>query len=411
MTSDTSPRALPELWRIETVAATANGSLFVDGDWVESKDQDPAGKVRLTQLADVGEGEFRNRSDRWMRQDQADKVGVTYLEEGDLLIARMPDPLGRCCQVPKLNSPAVTVVDVAVLRVNPQIVVDKFMMWVLNSPEVRLAMEQLSSGTTRTRISRKNLGLIEIPIPPLLEQERIVEILEEQLSRLDAALASVRAVREKSAKFRRSLLHAAFSGTLTGHDTSDGNLPNNWKNHSIGQLADVKTGKIDVNAAVEDGQYPFFTCAQEIYRINDAPYEGRVVLVAGNGDLNVKYYEGKFNAYQRTYFLTVTDEEKLIPRYLYLFLEMYVEHLRKISIGTTIKYIKMGDLKDACIAIPPLAEQEKLIELLEEQLLHLDASLAIADVIEKKVLSLRRSLLHAAFSGNLTKEWREAAYV
>ena len=80
---------------------------------------------------------------------------------------------------------------------------------------------------------------------------------------------------------------------------------NSWQNLKLGEIVSIKTGKIDANKAVENGKYPFFTCAKEISRINDAPYEGKVVLVAGNGDLNVKYYEGKFNAYQRTYFLTL----------------------------------------------------------------------------------------------------------
>ena len=96
----------------------------------------------------------------------------------------------------------------------------------------------------------------------------------------------------------------------------------------LGNLASIQTGKIDVNKAVIGGKYPFFTCSRDVYQINDAPFEGKAVLVAGNGDLNVKYYAGKFNAYQRTYILFVNDEEELLPRYLYWFLESYVGQLR-----------------------------------------------------------------------------------
>jgi type I restriction enzyme S subunit len=272
-------------------------------------------------------------------------------------------------------------------------------------------LDELFTGVTIKHFSQQKLRKVEFVVPPLNEQEKIVEILEEQLSRLDAALASVRAVREKSARFRRSLLHAAFTGALTGHDASSGNSPKDWMKESVGDFVSIKTGKIDVNAAVENGAYPFFTCAREIYRIDEAPYEGRVVLIAGNGDLNVKYYEGKFNAYQRTYFLAVLDESKLLPKYLYQFMEMYVEHLRKISIGTTIKYIKLGDLRDATISLPPMAVQEKIVEILEEQLSRLESAHAVADAIEKKASALRRSLLHAAFTGALTKEWREGTHV
>jgi type I restriction enzyme S subunit len=69
----------------------------------------------------------------------------------------------------------------------------------------------------------------------------------------------------------------------------------------LGQITDISTGKLDVNASAEDGLYPFFTCAAKPYRINEYAFDAEAVLIAGNGDLNVKYYEGKFNAYQRTY--------------------------------------------------------------------------------------------------------------
>jgi type I restriction enzyme S subunit len=143
----------------------------------------------------------------------------------------------------------------------------------------------------------------------------------------------------------------------------------------LGNLASIQTGKIDVNKAVVGGRYPFFTCSRDVYEINDAPFEGKAVLVAGNGDLNVKYYEGKFNAYQRTYFLFVNNEEELLPRYLYWFLESYVGQLRSDSIGSTIKYIKMGNLTDAEI---PLLSVEKQLEIVEK----LDSAFAEIDLLE-----------------------------
>ena len=90
--------------------------IFVDGDWVESKDQDPQGDVRLIQLADVGDGEYRDRSERFLTSEKARELGCTFLEAGDLLVARMPDPLGRACIFPGDRRRAVTVVDVAVVR-------------------------------------------------------------------------------------------------------------------------------------------------------------------------------------------------------------------------------------------------------------------------------------------------------
>jgi restriction endonuclease S subunit len=213
--SDSLKQGVPGEWKSKSIAEIADDGVFVDGDWVESNDQDPTGNVRLTQLADVGVGEFRNRSDRWMRFDQAERLKVTFLKEGDLLIARMPEPLGRCCQFPKLDNPAVTVVDVAILRLDSVQATPRFVMWALNCPKIHDEIEMLSSGTTRRRISRKKLGTIQIPLPPLEEQRRIVDVLEGQISRLDASLAAAEVIEKKASDLRRSLLHAAFTGELT----------------------------------------------------------------------------------------------------------------------------------------------------------------------------------------------------
>jgi type I restriction enzyme M protein len=126
----------------------------------------------------------------------------------------------------------------------------------------------------------------------------------------------------------------------------------------LGEIATIKTGKIDVNKAVPNGKYPFFTCAREIYAIDDAPFEGKAILVAGNGDLNVKYYEGKFNAYQRTYFIFSKNENEILPKYIYWFMVNYIASLKSSSRGSTIKYIKLGHLSDALIPVMPSLQDQ-----------------------------------------------------
>ena len=181
----------------------------------------------------------------------------------------------------------------------------------------------------------------------------------------------------------------------------------NWQTLKLGEIVSIKTGKIDANKAVENGKYPFFTCAREISRIDDAPYEGKVVLVAGNGDLNVKYYEGKFNAYQRTYFLTSLDENCALPKYIYFFMEHYLQILRTQSIGTTIKYIKMENLSDAIIPLPRIEEQLKIVELLEDHLSRLEAALTDVKQAKIKAAQFRRSLLQAGLNGFFNNKPRD----
>ena len=150
----------------------------------------------------------------------------------------------------------------------------------------------------------------------------------------------------------------------------------------LGDYVNIRTGKLDANASSENGQYPFFTCAVEPLRIDTFSYDCECVLVAGNGDLNVKYYNGKFDAYQRTYIIESLDKTVLTVPYLYCFLDKYVETLRQQAIGGVIKYIKLGNLTEAELPMPSVIEQKEiviklnkaneLIALRKEQLAKLD---------------------------------------
>jgi type I restriction enzyme S subunit len=189
--------------------------LFSDGDWVESKDQDPNGKIRLLQLADIGDSYFLDKSQRFVNEEQYERLRCTEVLEGDILIARMPEPLGRACLVPALGQRLITVVDVAIVRPGHDSVLSQWLMHSINAPQIRGSIELQSTGTTRRRITRKKLAALELPLPPLREQRRIA-------AKLDTTLASVEACRQRLdgvaailKRFRQAVLAAATSGELT----------------------------------------------------------------------------------------------------------------------------------------------------------------------------------------------------
>ena len=155
----------------------------------------------------------------------------------------------------------------------------------------------------------------------------------------------------------------------------------------LGTLIRIRTGKLDANASSENGQYPFFTCSKEPLRITSYSYDCECVLVAGNGDLNVKYYDGKFDAYQRTYIIESADKNKLLVKYLYFFLDSYVEVLRTQSIGGVIKYIKLGNLTDAIIPLPSIERQSEIIDCLEKCNVLIDRRQQEMSLIEQAVKS------------------------
>jgi len=133
---------LPEGWvRAELSDLVGRDGFIVDGDWVESRDQDPNGEVRLTQLADVGDGCFRDRSARFLTRSKAVELRCTYLAPGDVLIARMPDPLGRACVFPQMQRPCVSVVDVCIVRTGVNGVDPRWLMFAMNAPATRRSIE------------------------------------------------------------------------------------------------------------------------------------------------------------------------------------------------------------------------------------------------------------------------------
>ena len=157
-----------------------------------------------------------------------------------------------------------------------------------------------------------------------------------------------------------------------------------WEYKKLGDICQIQTGKLDANAKVENGQYPFFTCDYKPYRIDKYAFDTEAILISGNGSLvgHVNYYNGKFNAYQRTYVLT---QFKLfyIP-YLIIYLKRNLRpYIIQNKKGGCIPYITLPILKNFKILYPSLYEQrdiaaeldavQKMIEGYKAQLADLDA--------------------------------------
>ena len=220
--------------------------LFSDGDWVESKDQDQNGDVRLIQLADVGIGEYINKSARFMTSEKAEKLRCTFLKPGDILIARMPDPIGRACVFPGDAKPCVTVVDICILRPDHDIVDTNWLVHRINSSDFIYHIQKWVTGTTRQRISRSNLSTLAFSLPPLEEQKRIAAILD----KADA----IRRKRQQAIKHADDFLRATFLDMFGDPVTN----PKGWDVKPLSKLCDVRDGTHDSPKYVVDG-FPLVT--------------------------------------------------------------------------------------------------------------------------------------------------------
>ena len=180
-----------------------------DGDWILTADYEPTG-VRLFQVGDVGRGSLLEKSNRYISRPRADELKCTRLQAGDILISRMPDPIGRACVVPDLGYESITAVDVTIFRPNPVILDTEYAIQFMNSRSWLRAVAAKASGATRARISRLNLELLDIPLPNLETQRRIAAELREQLAAIDTMEASIRAEQEASRALPAALLRRVF---------------------------------------------------------------------------------------------------------------------------------------------------------------------------------------------------------
>jgi type I restriction enzyme S subunit len=211
-----TPSQLPPGWDVAALGDLIGfDGLMVDGDWVESKDQDRNGRVRLIQLADIGEGQFLDKSNRFLTEDTAQRLRCTFLQKNDILIARMAAPLGRACAYPGLPQPAVTVVDVCIWRSVRGFIEPRWIMHMINSLQTRKAILADASGTTRQRVAGGKLRRILVPVPPLAEQRRIAASVDALFAEIEEGEAALEETRKGLDTFRRALLKAAVTGELT----------------------------------------------------------------------------------------------------------------------------------------------------------------------------------------------------
>ena len=211
-------------------------------------------------------------------------------------------------------------------------------------------------GATMKHIVKKDFDNTAIPFPALEEQEKIAQTMN-RISRIISD-------RQQQLQKLDELVKARFVEMFGDPELNPRGLPVlPWNAVFL-----TTTGKLDSNAMVENGRYPFFTCAKESYKIDSYAFDCEALLLAGNnaaGIYDVKHYKGKFNAYQRTYVLRLMNEKWsyiLFKRQL----EDKLQYLQSQSKGTNTRYLTLGILNELRFVVPPVAEQEQFAVFVEQ---------------------------------------------
>lgn len=243
--------------------------------------------------------------------------------------------------------------DITVIETIPGKILPELLPFVIQNDDLFDYAVGKSAGSLSPRVKWEHLKNYEFELPDIEKQHELAQILwsivetKESYERLMAATDEL---------VKSQFIELTHRWELT----------KNGKKYNLGELTRIRTGKLDANANVAEGKYPFFTCSKEPLRIDSYSYDCECVLVAGNGELNVKYYDGKFDAYQRTYIVESKDKAMIRVPYIYTFLTNYVSELQEQAIGGIIKYIKMENLTNAQIIVPTLEEQDNLIAFINQ---------------------------------------------
>lgn len=189
-----------------------------------------------------------------------------------------------------------------------------------------------------------------------------------------------------------------------------------WKNEKLTEICTVTTGKWDANHASEKGKFRFYTCASKFLLCNTKRYDGKNIILPGNGANvgDVYFYDGAFDAYQRTY---VLSDIKIIPEYLYYHLQSNWEETNRFKqYGSATNFLKIGNFKDYNVCYPPLHTQQKIVEKLDYILAEIDKATAAAKANANNAEALFQSYVTEVFENekyefNLVKFGTTASFV
>lgn len=171
------------------------------------------------------------------------------------------------------------------------------------------------------------------------------------------------------------------------------------------EICEIKTGKRDANHANPSGKYRFYTCASQYSMCDTFSFSGESVIVPGNGDIGlVFYYNGDFEAYQRTY---VLNNIKIYPKYLYYHLVYRWRYINSDKqYGSTVRYVRMSNFTSYEVPVPTLDEQKRIVARIEELFSELDNSVETLQKTKQQLAVYRQAVLKEAFEGKLTEHWR-----
>lgn len=305
----------------------------------------------------IGVSNFGNRFfPPYLELDEVKKEIVRqndYLEKDDIVFVRSngnKELVGRCMLIDDVSRPLTYSGFCIRCRLkDKQNYNPVFFTYYFKSKLFRRVMSGTAVGANIQNLSQGRLSSHMLRIPNYETQCKIADILFNYEKYIENAQKQILLLEEATQRLYKEWL---MDFHFPGHETIEivGGLPEGWKKKGLSEIAPILTGKKDANFGTEDGEFLFFTCAQEPIKAPSYSFDCNAVILAGNGDFNVKLYRGKFEAYQRTYVFSPYDSG-----HLYLLYHAVRENMRRLfqgASGSTIKFLTKHMLEDIMVYIP-----------------------------------------------------------
>ncbi len=271
---------------------------------------------------------------------------VTEFQENDILISNIRPYFKK---IWKADRRGCCSNDVLCIRANNN--VDAEFLYYLLSQDLFFAYVMSgANGSKMPRGDKQQIMNWEIEIPSEKEDQRCIASILSSLDRKIELNNKINADLEEMAQAIFKNWFVDFEPFKDGKfvDSELGMIPEGWKVGSLGDFCNVFTGKKNTNQAIEKGLYPFFSCAPEPLASNDAIFNGKAIIIAGNGSYTgrTSFYNGGFDLYQRTYACTIREQDKKnLMIFFYHMMKQFFEPTKMGGTrGSSIPYIVMGDI-------------------------------------------------------------------
>ena len=320
--------------------------------------------VRVVRGDNVTIGHLRwtiGKDKRW--NEPFDQFEYYSLHENDIVIGMDGSRVGmNRAQIKHEDLPLLLAQRVACIRNNSNSIQDYLYYQIFSNNFVQY-IKAIHTGTSIPHVSLKQIGDFGIPLPSLSDQRKIAGIL----SALDAKIENNNKINANLEAQAQALFKSWFVDFTPFKDqpfvdSELGPIPQGWKVGTLGEFFPIVTGKKDANISSKSGKYPFFSCSQNISWTNDYSFDGFAIIVAGNGDFNVKWYNGKFEAYQRTYVLIPYNPT--LTSWLYYAVKYNLNMITIGARGSVIKFITKGDIQNFKVAYPQNIDKLEIVKML-----------------------------------------------